>query len=234
VSTYVEDWIPIAIASSIEDFTLRVSDDSYDTYTLDFQGKLNGCVEALIKIDGIPFKLTLSGWLKRTTIDGSISLAKNGFGVKEIHIHLHGKARFFPKPIPILIPVPFDITTTVIFDSPITLLGFTQLDVGKYWIIPVSSFTISTRISPFFGVFGKSFNFVDLSPPDWVDIYTECVSKESVTVPAGTFEAYKVWIEEGGAVEYYYAPEANNIIKIQTHEDLDYFRFCSELQSTNH
>ena len=149
-----------------------------------------------------------------------------------MQLHLHGKARVFFRPIPLLIPLPFDLTITLTCQSPYILLGFTELQVGSFWVIPETIFSIRAVYSPFFGIFAKSFSFNDVSLPEWADVYTECMSHENITVPAGTFEVYKVWVEEGGIIEYFYAPQINNIVKLQTNEELEYFTFQSELQST--
>ena len=234
VNTSIEDWLPISLQGCIEDLNFSVSDASSDTYILSLDGKLEGCFEALVHIKPIPFDLRISGWLRRTSIDGNIFLIKDGWGVKEIYLHLHGKMRLFSLPIPIFIPLPFDIRVTITFTSPCFLLGFSDLDIGEYWIIPTPKFSVYLSISLFFGIIGKPFTFENLSPPKWVDVYTECVGKENVTVPAGTYEAYKIWAEEGGIVEYYYAPEVNNLIKLQTNEELDYFYLNAELKSTSY
>lgn len=234
VNTSIEDWFPVSLQGSIEDLNFSVGDASYNSYTLNLEGKLKGRFDAILHIKPIPFNLRVLGWLRRTSIDGSIFLTKEGWGLKEIYLHLHGKARLLSLPLPIFAPIPFDATLKIIFNSPCFLFGFSKMEVGEYWIIPTPKFSLYATISLFFGIIGKPFSSEDLSPPNWVDVYTECVAKENVTVPSGTYEAYKIWAEEGGIVEYYYAPQVNNIIKLKTNEELDYFHLNVELKSTSY
>lgn len=232
VNTSIEDWFPISFQGYIKDLKFSVNDVAPTTYTLKFNGKVKGNLRAVIHIDPVPFDLRIFAWLRRTTIDGHVTLTKEGWGLKDMQIKLHGKMRIFLLPIPLFIPIPFDITTTLIFDSPWVLFGFSKLDIGEYWVIYTSPFYARLTLS-LFRIFSKSFSF-DVTSPEWLYIYTECVSKENVTVPAGTYEAYKIWVEEGGVVEYYYAPKVNNIVKLQTNEELYYFNFKCELKSTNY
>jgi len=233
LSTYIEDYFPISLSSSMNDLALSISDQSGDVYTIELEGTVDGCIEALIQLAPIPFDIVVTGWLKRTTIDGNIRLTCSNFGIHEINLHLHGRARVLISPFPIILPLPFDLTLTIICHSPYLLIGFTQMEVGEFWVIPETNFSIHAFYSPFFGIISKDFGLDDLSPPNWADIYTECMATETVTVPAGTYETYKIWVEEGGIIEYYYAPEVNNIIKLQTNEELESFTFQSELQSTS-
>jgi len=232
LTTYMEDYFPITLSSSIDDLSLSIVSQSADLSTFELEGTIDGCIEALIKLAPIPFDIVATGWLKRTTVDGYVIMTSTDFGITEINLHLHGKARVFISPLPILIPLPFDLTLTITCHSPYLLLGFTQMDVGAIWVIPETTFSIHAVYSPFLGIFSKTFTLDDLSPPEWADIYTECMGIEMVTVPAGTYDAYKVWVEEGGIIEYFYAPQVNNIIKLQTNEELEYFTLRSELQST--
>ena len=41
-----------------------------------------------------------------------------------------------------------------------------------------------------------------------------CPYKESITVEAGNYEAWKIKSLLGGFFEYYYAPEVRNLVKI--------------------
>ena len=233
LKTAVEQFFPFSLEGSISDLTFCVKNAASDDYQLNFKGRMNGQVNVLIDTGIAPFPLNITGWLRLTTLQGKVSLTKDGFGLKEINFHLHGKARVWPRPVPIILPVPFDIQATLKLDNPCELFGFDSFDIGSYWIIPSPTFSIDITFSPYFGIIiSKSFEFTDLGFPSWATIYTEIVGKEEVTVPAGTYEAYKIWVEEGGGVEYYYAPEVSNIIKIQTNEDFPFGYFRSELKST--
>jgi hypothetical protein len=228
----MEDYFPITISSVIDDLSLSVASQSAELYTIELAGAVDGCIEALIQLAPIPFDIVVTGWLKRTTVDGFITMTCTDFGIHEINLHLHGKARIFIRPLPILIPLPFDLTITITCSGPYLLMGFTLMEVGAHWVIPETSFSIRASYSPFLGIFRKTFTRDNLSPPEWADVYTECMGMEMVTVPAGTYEAYKVWVEEGGIIEYFYAPQVNAMIKLQTNEELEYFTIRSELQST--
>jgi len=90
-------------------------------------------------------------------------------------------------------------TSTITYDPPMDVFGF-PLYVGKNWSVTTTETTQSNGYS---NSDVKTYTFT-------------CLAKETITVPAGTFEAYKIRQQESGSLDYtinYYAPEVGCIAK---------------------
>ena len=221
-----EYFFPISFKFSMKNFVLQVENESENEYTLSFEGKIRGYGKISLNILGMPFNISFLGILPSLKMEGEIKFYKFGYGIEKIDLYTKGIAFLLTLPIPLLIPVPFHINVTVNFESPYILMAVAP-EIGKCWETPITNASAIVNISSFFGIFTKSFAVDKI--PLFVSIDMECVSKETVEVPAGTYEAYKIVIFEG--IELYYSPEINNLVKLQISEEFENICLISQLKS---
>lgn len=215
----------ISLHGSSDELLFTVADDSGDSYQLDFKGKITGDFEASLNTGSPNFDLS-GRLLKLTTMDGNVIFRQSDLGIKEVNICIKGIVLLYVNNIRIPLPIPFRITLEVHFDTVYTFLDF-PLTVGKEGSLPLTKISIDAFVGGIFGFLKKPFGYdFILGALPYV-----CLSEDEITVEAGTFNAYEISIPE--AINYYYAPEAGNIIKISAELD-DYFTLHGELKSTNY
>ena len=229
-----QDGQTISLQGAIENLALTVTDDTGDSYRLDFNGKIRGEFEVSFNA-GI-----ISGHLsKSTNIDGSILFRQSDLGVEEINAHIKGMMILSIGTFPIPIPVPFDIDIEMKFDTAFELLDF-PLHVNKVWDLPSTSVFVDGKIK---SIMLNVLNFINkisgqtLLPPEIAGLLpiidigdtlenfgvenpirvpvipnVECIDEQEVTVEAGTYNAYEIYVPP--LINYHYAPAVNNIIKI--------------------
>jgi len=141
----------IHVDLQINELPFEVIDDS-TFYKLKFSAKINGNYSVYIKEENST--TDVEGKLFGTTINGSIFYTKSELGIKKIDYEISGiltlKIKELPKDfkipeIPIPIPIPAIITTTLDFGTPYTFLNF-PLNVSKTWGLPATNFTINGKI----------------------------------------------------------------------------------------
>lgn len=174
-----------------KDMIFEVIDVTTSTYNMNIRGDVTG----YLSITDIEI---IRGELRDTVITGDLTVVKSNLGVQYLDIHLSGTL------VILLIPKSFTIDLKLRFDPAYSALDF-PLSVGKQWTIPLSE------------VHGNS--SISLIPnPIWIDDLVgggtaECVSIETTSVIAGTYECIKIISDGGDVTERYYAEDAGNIIK---------------------
>jgi len=177
---------------ALHDLLFQVEDETSVGYKLSFVADVTG--ELNVE------DADASGTFRDTTAEGNIVVKQSNLGIKSIDVTFEGKLLVEL----ILIPLVIDFTAT--FDPAFSSLVF-PLNVGKQWSIPYSDVTIQGSLS-LLGVIE-----IPLDSTDWVGGgNAECISSESITVEAGTYEAYKIH-STLDINEQYYAQAAGNIIK---------------------
>lgn len=66
----------------------------------------------------------------------------------------------------------------------------------------------------------------------WTPLAFSCLYKTSITVGAGTFDAWRILSLVGGYFDYYYAPSVGNIVKIDV--NMPHGGIEAELKTTNY
>lgn len=199
----------ISFEGKVEDLVFRVVADTESSYKLEFNGQVNGEVSTEDS--------SITGTLKDTIVEGDLSIEKSMLGIQQLDAQISGKI------IITLIPIPLTINLTLNFNPAYNSLDF-PISIGKQWIITSSDVTGKADIS---------------SLLEGVAIFTSvgggnanCISIESITVEAGTYEAYKI-IGDGDISEIYYAEIAGNVIKALASTS-NYDEIILELVSTTY
>ena len=174
-----------------ENTLFTVVSESDTIYSIEIEGDVTGEINI--------FEIQLiSGSLKETTVTGTTKFEKSNIGIKEINAQIAGKIAFAGIPLK-----SFTMDIDVTFSPSYNAVYF-PLDVGKKWTVSISDMI----------------GFIDislLSNPVLIDDivggdYCECTGIETITVPVGTYDAYKV-ISDEDVSERYYSPEVGNFIK---------------------
>ena len=183
----------------LKDIDFAVAVNMSDSYRIEFNGDVIG--ELSIEQDDPP--ISISGDLKSTTIDGYSFVEKTNLGIKELHVLMDG---FIKLPlVPVLIPLTVEIAVT--FDPAYAHLNF-PISVGKQWTVMFSDVLIQGNIS-IAGIIERSLEFDTSVGGDTA----QCISKENLTVEAGTYDTFKI-LSCNGSTEIYYAPMVANVVKL--------------------
>jgi len=250
---------------TINDLPLTVSGVDATTYSLDYATTMSGhakiktdlgdgLIDALITFNNVK----ISGNIirdKSTLGVKSISTVFSGrFWINVI------QQPYIPFKIPTL-PFKITINTTSEFSTPFTMLSF-PLDTGTFWNLTATNLTVNGEMRSLWFYFIHFFNSIKEFLPPEIDALLPvvnvkaaldtlgtgnvfnvpmipgaffCLNTESVTVPAGPYDAYNITIMNGTA-RCFYAPAAGNIIKL-TGNIQDLIPFITnvnmELKSTN-
>ncbi len=155
----------LSVYLSIADFTTTVIAETNDTYQLQISSTAITGNFALYTMtaDG---PVNVSGTLKKTTLGGTISIAKADIGVKAMNLVLKGKLvsyiheqPYLPR-LPARIPFSMTMNSDIAFDTPYTLLTF-PLNESSVWGLPASKVTLSGTIdSPWFSVINRVNHFI--------------------------------------------------------------------------
>ena len=78
--------------------------------------------------------------------------------------------------------------------------------------MPEMDITLQTNFGGIFGLIKIPIKFT--THYSWTPLAFTCLNMESVTVTAGTYDAWKIQSLIGDYFEYYYAPAVGNLIKI--------------------
>ncbi|UCB58902.1 MAG: hypothetical protein JSV67_00995 [Thermoplasmatales archaeon] len=174
-----------------ENTIFTITSDTGSTYTIDIKGDVIGEINI--------FELQLiSGSLKETTMIGTTIVDKSNIGFKDLDAHISGKIAFAGIPLKT-----FTMDIDVTFNPSYSAITF-PLSVGKKWTVPISDITGTADIS----LLNNPVLIDDIVGGD----YCECTGIETLTVPAGTYEAYKILSDED-VTERYYSTEVGNYIK---------------------
>ena len=150
---------------AIADFNMTVIAETNDTYQLKvIPTTINGNFALYTVTDEGP--VNVSGVLRKTTLEGTMSITKADIGVKAMNLILKGKLvsyiheqPFLPN-LPSTIPFSMTMDSDIAFDTPYTLLTF-PLNETSVWGLPASKVTLSGTIdSPWFKVINRVNHFI--------------------------------------------------------------------------
>jgi hypothetical protein len=143
----------ISVDGDIADFVLEVDKDTGDYYELTFNADISGTYELNTDLGDGPINIT--GELKNTKIQGVITYNKTDLGIKKIHVEITGRLTvkivdqpyydisFMPN-----IPIPATIILDIELGTPTPIIEF-PLNIGKYWGLPATNFTLCGTIESF-------------------------------------------------------------------------------------
>jgi len=175
--------------------TITHGDDQIEVYEVDIKGDIQGQMSWGI----------ISGDLEGT-VDGVSYIRVSDLAEVKTEIYSTGIVKV------LVIDWPYELTNINLFFLPLELYDF-PLEMYDKW-------EISCDISS-----SGSFKIIGLIEEEFSDTeqYEEimnCVIKETVTVPAGDFESYKITFSSD---EIWYSSEVGNIVKSEVdHDDRDY------------
>jgi len=107
----------------------------------------------------------------------------------------------------VIFDLDYELTNTNSFYPPLELYDF-PLKLYEQWSISCNVIT-----SGYFEI--EDLVYEDISGNDMIDEIVQCNNKETVSVPAGNFESYKVSYSTDS---YWYSPEVGNLVKSEVGE----------------
>ena len=185
--------------------TLKITVDD-TSYTLHYRGRIMG----EFAVSSQP-PMDFTGNLLFVWADGTVAMDSN-FGIQSVAVGVYGIATITFEGFPLPLPVPFKATGTVAFDRPFYPIAFPLVE-GKEWHTPACTLSMEITASTLFGMLKIPISYeMELGALNAV-----CEGKETVTVQAGTFEAYRVSYLD--MLTLYYAPEVATIIELSAAYD---------------
>ena len=139
-----------------------------------------------------------------TRINGELTVTKE-FAIDGIEAEVRGLAVIRLESIPLPLPIPFKVTASITFSEPYTLINFPLKE--KTWNLPLANVSIDALATALLGIVKVPLQVsIPLGSMEVV-----CSGKQSISTPAGSFEAYKMSIYD--IVELYYSPDIANFVK---------------------
>jgi len=201
----------ILMNGKIDDFKWTVSDTSGSTYKVDVTGKVIASFEAALPFGGTV--INVEGDIKPNLnkITGTIIFTKSNLEIEDFNAVIKGVASIAIQPLPIKLPIPIRISVNSVLSTIFPLLQF-PLHTLKFWNMPEMDIKMNIKFGGIFGIIKIPITFT--THYSFVPLAFSCLSMESVTVPEGTYDAWRIKSLIGDFFEYYYAPEVGNLIKI--------------------
>jgi hypothetical protein len=208
---YAYEEISIVMNGQIDDFKWTVTDTSTD-YILDVEGKVSATFEGTLPFgSGI---LNFNGDIKsnRNKITGEIVFTKTNLEIVDFNAEIKGIAKIQIHPIPFKLPLPIKITANADLSTAFPLLNF-PLKIPKFWNLPEMDIEMHTTFGGIFGIFSYPLKLT--THYSWTPLAFSVLAQETITVPEGTYDAWKIESLIGDYFTYYYAPAVGNLIKIE-------------------
>ncbi|UCD14088.1 MAG: hypothetical protein JSW60_01345 [Thermoplasmatales archaeon] len=217
----------IFIDGRIDDLKWTVKDTTGDTYRVDFTGNLSAEYEIYTSS---PVTLNVMGNFKPslTHLTGTIYFTKSGLEIEDVSANIIGITVATISPIPIPLPIPFKLTVDGDLSTVFPLFDF-PLHALKSWALPDINVEMNAQFGGIFGLIKIPITFQ--THYSGIPFAFWCWNKQSITVEAGTFDAWKISTIISDYFEYYYAPSIGNLIKLDI--DLTNGDVHGELKSTN-
>jgi hypothetical protein len=202
-----------ALNGSSNALTFRVTNENNTSYMLSFMGRIKGEVK--------------NGYLSNfVTLNGNIVLGKNTFRIENVEATVHGIVFFTKNRTGLPVPLPFNAKIDVVFDPYLDIFPFPFIS-GRGCEIP--SVSIENHLVE--KVFGKT-QFDEVYFFSFNELPYFCSKEEKLTVPAGTYDTYRVFLVE--EMNYSFSPEICNVVKISINLCFGYFTMHGELVTTNY
>jgi hypothetical protein len=201
----------ILMSGTIDDFTWTVTDTTGNYYTVTFTGKLSATYDLLLNSQTSTLHLVGLFTPTLTRLKGTIQFTKSNLQVHAVSIQLLGITMTKINSLSFYLPLPFKLVSQGSLTTDFPLLDF-PLYILKFWDLPDVTLTMSSTFGGILGLIQIPFTVsVHYS---WMPFSFFTLGKESVTVPAGTYDAYKIQSLISDNFVYYYASDVGNIVKI--------------------
>ena len=208
---YTYEALSIMMSGQINDFKWTVSDTSGSNYIVDVEGTVSATFDGVFPLgDNV---INVNGEIKpnRNKISGTLILTKANLEIVDFDVVITGIANTQIHPLPFKLPLPIKITADATLSTAFPLFNF-PLHVLKFWNLPDLDLEMATTFGGRFGLLSYPLTFY--TSYAWTPLAFSVLVKETITVPAGTYDAWKVQSLIGDYFVYYYAAEVGNIIKI--------------------
>lgn len=173
-----------SFSGTVQNFKQMVIGIVGNAYEVDITGQISG----LLTVNGISGDL--SG-----EITGTSYMRVSDLAEETSTLHTEGT-------IMILLPIPYEMNVVTNSTPPLELFDF-PVNIGEQWRILCAS-TTSGSFS-ILGIFNQSLN-----GNQSIDETVQCTTKEQISVPAGSFDSYKV---SRPNTMVWYSSDAGNIVK---------------------
>jgi hypothetical protein len=195
-----------------DDFTWTVSSTSGTEYIVDITGKLAASyLDIYLPLTSSVLHITGSINPALTKVTGNIVFTKSDLEIKDVKAEIKGIAFAKIDPIPIHLPIPFKVSVDADFSTILPVFDFPLHD-HKFWNLPAIDITSKIKAGGILGLF--KYPITMKTSYSWIPLAFHCKPKTSVSVQAGTFDAYEITSLLFSIFEYYYAPTVGNIVKI--------------------
>ena len=201
----------IKMIGKIDDFKWTVADTSGSSYKVDITGEITANYEITLPLGSL--FLYFSGTINPTwtNLKGTIILGKSNLEIEDFDAEITGLTFVKIQSIPINFPLLVKITADAELSTPFPLFEF-PLHTLKLWNMPEIDVITNLNLGGIFGLI--KIPVIISAHYDWIPFAFTCLYQESVTVEAGTYDAWLIKSLLGGFFEYYYAPSVGNIVKI--------------------
>ena len=221
--------LKILINGRIDDFKWSVVDTSGTDYIIEFTGEITADSYEFF----LPYSSTtlhVSGKVKpsMTSLSGSLVFTKSDLEMKDLSAQLKGIVFAKINQIPISIPIPFKITMDASLSTIFPIFDFPLYD-DKFWAMNALDITSNINVGGMFGLI--TYPVTLTTSYSWIPFAFHCKPKVDVTVEAGTYSAYNIESTFFDVFDYYYAPLAGNLVKIDAF--MPNGEAHGELKSTN-
>lgn len=203
----------IIINGRIDDFIWTVTDTSDSTYyTVNFTGKLTATYD--IAYSNIGVTKEISGTLKPLfkNLKGTILFTKSNLQIHDATAEIKGFTKATIAPLTFSLPFLLKVTADSQLSKDFPLFDF-PLSSNKYWYLSNFDATINVNAGGIFKLIQIPVIAITIHH-SWMPWLFNCQEKQDITVPAGTFSAYKISSTFSNSLVYYYAPEVGNLVKI--------------------
>ncbi len=196
---------------TIDDFTWTVSSTTGSDYEISFTGEINA--DYIVYFASSSTTIYVEGTLTPalTRVTGTLTFTQSSLEVKDFTAEIRGISMAIIDPLPFSLPIPFKISIDGDLSTVFPVFDF-PLSTNKFWSLPTVNIVMRANIGGFFGLI--SFPVTFTTGYTWTPLAFHWHGTESVSVPAGNFNAYKITSIFGSFFEYYYAPLVGNLIKI--------------------
>jgi hypothetical protein len=204
--------IKIYLSGKIDDFKWTVTSISGTDYVVDITGKITAdFYEIYMPISTRILHVTGSIKPSLTTLSGTIVFTQSDLEVKSLSAMIKGIISAKISPLPFALPIPFKITVDSSLSGVFPIFDFPLSD-DKYWSMPALDITNNINVGGKYGLIKIPFTLA--TSYSWIPFAFHCKPKVDITVEAGTYNAYEIESTFFEMFDYYYAPSAGNLVKI--------------------
>jgi len=203
--------------ASEEDIPTWYQGDEW-TYTIDplyysstngsFSGTIQNFKQKVVGIVGDAYKMSLTGTISGTLIINGTSGTVSGGITGTSYMRLSDLAEETSEIqsqgtiLVLFVPFPYNLNLVMTSSPALEVFDF-PLAVGEQWQLEAMSTTTGSFIIT--GIYEQSLN-----GSQWIDEVVSCTAEESVSVPAGVFDCFKV---SYGDSMVWYSPQVGNNVK---------------------